>query len=139
MTDTGTEEGEFIATADNVVHVRPGGHLDIGLRSWADSRRRVMSGNVVTVDPGGSCTRAVDVRGDGALVTANCLHDPDDGEPILLSIRGGSTVVTGNLLENVTVDVSDETDKGLPILVHSNIMHDLTIAYTAGELITAPQ
>ncbi len=135
----GSDRANSIVMADNVVHVRPGGRLDIGLRSWADSRRHVMSGNVVTVDPGGSCTRAIDVRGDGAVVTANCLHGPDDGEPILLSIRGGNTVVTGNLLENVTVDVSDETGKGLPILIHSNIMHDSTIAYTAGELITAPQ
>ena len=85
----GSDRGNSIVMADNVVHVRAGGRLDIGLRSWADSRRHVMSGNVVTVDPGGVCTRAMDVRGDGAVVTGNCIHGPDEGERILLSIRGG--------------------------------------------------
>lgn len=135
----GSDRGNSIVMADNVVHVRAGGRLDIGLRSWADSRRHVMSGNVVTVDPGGVCTRAIDVRGDGAAVTGNCIHGPDEGERILLSIRGGNTVVTGNLIENAVVDVNDETGKGLPILVYANIMHNAEIVHTAGELRLRPE
>lgn len=135
----GSDRGNSIVMADNVVHVRAGGRLDIGLRSWADSRRHVMSGNVVTVDPGGVCTRAMDVRGDGAVVTGNCIHGPEEGERILLSLRGGNTVVTGNLLENAVVDVNDETGKGLPILVYANIMHNAEIAHTAGELRLRPE
>lgn len=131
----GSDRGNSIIMSDNVVHVREGGRLDIGFRSWADSKRHVISSNVVTVDEGGHCTLAMDIRGDGAAVTGNSLHSPQSDPPMRLRIAGGNTVLSGNLLENVVIEVNDATGRGLPIRLTGNLLSDSPVDHQAGVLI----
>lgn len=131
----GSDRGNSIIMSDNVVHVREGGDLDIGFRSWSDSRRHVISSNIVTVDPGGLCTLAMDVRGDGAAVTGNSIHSPQAGERIRLKIAGGNSVVSGNLLENAILEINDETGRGLPIRLTGNLLHDSSVEVLNGQVV----
>ena len=135
----GTDRGNSILMTDNIVHVKATGDIDIGFRSWADSRRHVISNNVLTVEKGGRCGTAMDVRGDGAVVTGNCIHGADGEERLPLWITGGNTLVTGNLFENVVVVVNDKTGRNLPIVVNNNILMNSEIDHRAGRLTTSPE
>jgi hypothetical protein len=132
----GSDRGNSIVMSDNIIHVKPEGRLDIGFRSWAGSRRHVISGNIVTVDPGGKCTLAIDIRGTGAAVTGNSVHG-GDGEPTRLAITGGNTLLMGNLLENVVIEVDDATEENKPILVTGNVMENSRIDHKRGKLVTS--
>ncbi|NND98220.1 MAG: family 10 glycosylhydrolase, partial [Pirellulaceae bacterium] len=58
----GSDRGDSIQMSDNIVHIRAGGRLDIGFRTWADSQRHVINGNILVVDKGGECSLAMDLR-----------------------------------------------------------------------------
>jgi len=135
----GTDRADSIIMANNIVHVKKGGDLDIGFRSWADSQRHVIADNVLTVDAGGRCGKAMDVRGFGAAVTGNCLHTANPDEPLRLTISAGNTLVSGNVLQNVVIEVDDQTGENKPILVHGNIMENTAIEHKKGNLIAASQ
>ncbi len=135
----GSDRGNSILMSDNVVHVKKGGKLDIGFRSWSKSRRHVIANNVLTVDPGGHCTLAMDVRGDGATVTGNSLHGSDPENRSRLRVTGGNTIVTGNLLENIVIEINDQTDLNKPIVVNNNILENSEIEHKQGRLITSSQ
>ena len=62
----GSDRGDSIIMAGNIVRVKKGGDIDIAFRSCAGSSRRIIANNVVAVDPGGKCGYAVDVRGSEA-------------------------------------------------------------------------
>jgi hypothetical protein len=130
----GTDRGHSIVMANNIVHVKKGGDLDIGFRSWAASRRHVIADNVLTVDAGGVCRNAMDIRGTGAAVTGNNIHTPNPDERLPLTITGGNTVVTGNLFENVVVVVDDKTDENKPIVIKDNIMENSVVDHRKGNL-----
>jgi hypothetical protein len=134
----GSDRGNSIIMSDNIVHVLDGGRLDIGFRSWSDSRRHVISSNIVTVDPGGHCTLAMDVRGDGAAVTGNSVHSPQTPDRIRLKVAGGNTVLTGNLLENSVLEINDETGRGLPIGLSEILLHESSVEVLAGEVADNP-
>lgn len=131
----GTDRADSVIMADNIVHVKEGGNLDIGFRSWAASLQHVIANNVVTVAPGGHCARAMDVRGTGAVVTGNSIRSWQVDERTRLTISGGNTIVTGNLLENVVVEVADESGEGKPILIKNNILENSTIERKSGNLV----
>lgn len=131
----GTDRGDNVLMADNIVHVLQGGDLDIGFRTWADSQRHVISGNVVTVDVGGRCGKAMDIRGFGAVVTGNNVFTANADTPLSLTISGGNTLVTGNMLENVVVEVNDTTDRNEPIVITNNIFQNTRIEHVKGNLI----
>jgi hypothetical protein len=135
----GSDRGNSIIMANNIVHVKSSGRLDIGFRSWADSRRHVIADNVLTVEPEGVCTLAMDVRGTGAAVTGNSVHGSDPERSLRLKIAGGNTVMTGNLLENVVVEVNDKTGGSKPILIEGNIMENSIIDHKKGNLCHADQ
>jgi hypothetical protein len=59
----GSDRGDSIIMAGNIIHVKKGGDIDIAFTSCGGSSRRIIANNVVTVDPGGKCGYAVDVRG----------------------------------------------------------------------------
>jgi hypothetical protein len=130
----GSDRGDSIIMADNIVRVKAGGKLDIGFRSWAQSRRHVISNNVLTVDPEGECSQAMDVRGTGAVVTGNSIHSSHSDRRMRLSVTGGNTVLTGNLLENLVVEINDTTDEGKPILVGANLLDNAAIDHKRGRL-----
>jgi hypothetical protein len=130
----GSDRGNAIIMSENVVHVLDGGRLDIGFRSWSDSRQHVISSNIVTVEPGGNCKLAMDVRGDGAAVTGNSVQSPQSADRMRLKIAGGNTVVTANLLENTILEINDETGRGLPIRLSANILHESSVEVLAGEV-----
>lgn len=132
----GSDRGDSIRMTDNVVHVRRGGDIDIGFRSWAGSHRHVIAGNVLTVDPGGKCALAMDIRGFGAVVTGNHVHTANADMPLRLLITGGNTLVTGNMFENVVIEVDDKTGAGKPIVVNNNLMEQSHIEHRAGALVT---
>jgi hypothetical protein len=133
---SGSDRGNSIIMSDNIVHVTKGGDLDIAFRSWAHSHRHVIANNIVVVDPGGICRFAMDVRGAEAVVTGNCVYGPDAPERLRLLISGGNTLVTGNLFENVVVEINDKTGEGKPVLIQSNIMANSTIDHKKGNLVT---
>lgn len=130
----GSDRGNSILMTDNIVHVRETGDIDIGFRSWGDSERHVIANNVLTVEKGGRCGTAMDVRGNGAVVTGNCIHSKNEAKHPLW-ITGGNTLVTGNLFENVTLVINDITGKNLPIVVNNNILHNSEIDHQKGNLI----
>lgn len=132
----GSDRGDSILMTDNIVHVRQTGDVDIGFRSWANSRRHVIANNILTVEKGGRCGTAMDVRGDGAAVTGNCIHS-ENNERLPLWITGGNTLVTGNLFENVTLVINDKTGRNLPIVVNNNILHNSEVDHQSGNLIVS--
>jgi hypothetical protein len=133
----GSDRGNSILMTDNIVRVKKGGKLDIGFRSWAASRRHVIANNIVNVDTGGHCTLAMDVRGSGAIVSGNALHTENVDEPLRLAVTGGNTLVTGNLLENVVIEINDKTDERKPIVVNNNLMENSRIDHQNGNLVTS--
>ena len=131
----GSDAGNSIMMANNIVHVKKGGDLDIGFRSWANSQRHVVAGNVLVVDPGGKCTAAMEMRGFMATVTGNAVYTPDPKKRTRLRITGTSTVVTGNVLQNVIIEIHDQTGTDKPIIVRDNIMDNSTIEHKKGRLL----
>ncbi|MDZ4860847.1 MAG: right-handed parallel beta-helix repeat-containing protein [Candidatus Hydrogenedentes bacterium] len=134
----GTDRGDNIIMANNIVHVREGGNIDIGFRSWSDSQRHVIEGNIVTVDAGGKCAVAIDARGYGAIITGNHTFTANPDEKLTVKIGAGKTIVTGNVFENTIVDINDTTGTGKPILVNGNILENSTVEIKAGQVIPNP-
>ncbi|MFH1741900.1 MAG: hypothetical protein ABIH23_23095 [bacterium] len=135
----GTDRADSMIMANNIVHVKKGGDIDIGFRSWAGSFRHVIADNVVTVDPGGRCGQAIDARGAAAAITGNCLHSSNPDERMRLTISGGNTVVTGNVFENIVIEVDDNTGEEKPIIIKNNIMENSIIDYKNGNLIISAE
>ncbi|MCA9039907.1 MAG: right-handed parallel beta-helix repeat-containing protein [Planctomycetaceae bacterium] len=130
----GSDRADNMIMAENIVHVRKGADLDIGFRSWANSNRHVIANNILTVDEGGHCDYAMDVRGNGATVTGNSIHSANAESRLPLWITGGNTVVSGNLFENVELVIEDKTELQKPILVHGNIFDDSIVTHKQGRL-----
>lgn len=134
----GSDRADNIVMAQNIVHVRKGGELDIGFRSWSDSQRHVIDGNIVTVDAGGLCTAAIDARGYGAIITGNHTYTANADQKLLVKIGAGKSVVTANIFENTIIDVNDTTGTAKPILVYGNVLENAELHVTSGTLITDP-
>jgi len=128
----GTDRGDNIIMAHNIVHVKEGGDIDIGFRSWADSHRHVITGNVLTVDPGGKCGVAIDARGFGAVISGNNIYSAT--EKLLVKLGAGNSIVTGNVFENVSIEVDDTTELNKPILVNNNILENSEVLVKAGNV-----
>lgn len=123
----GTDRADNIIMANNIVHVREGGDLDIAFRSWAGSQRHVITGNIVTVDPGGTCGIAIDARGYGAVVTGNHVYTADAAAPLRVVIGAGKSIVAHNVFENVLVETAEATGTGDGVIVRDNILHHSAI------------
>lgn len=130
----GSDRGNSIIMANNVVHVREGGDLDIAFRSWADSERHVISNNIVMVDQGGKLGLAMDVRGFDTSVTGNVIRG-GEGERLPLWLTGAGMAVTGNHFQNVELIVNDQTGTNRPILIQGNIMENSGVSHEVGNLI----
>lgn len=128
----GSDRGDNIIMANNIVHVKEGGLIDIAFRSWADSHRHVIADNVLTVDPGGKCGKAVDARGFGAVISGNNFFSATDR--LVLAVGAGNSIVSGNILENVVVEVDDTTGTSKPILINNNILENSEIAVKNGNV-----
>lgn len=135
----GTDRGNSIVMSDNTVHVRDGGRLDIGLRSWADSQRHTIAGNIIIVDPGGVCRLAMDLRGQMQTVTGNIVDNRSTVEPMRLRIGGGNTTLTGNLFRNVVLEVDDAYEPQKPVHLSGNVWDGATIEVVRGEVHGAGQ
>ena len=131
----GSDRGNSIIMANNVVHVREGGDLDIAFRSWADSERHVISNNIVMVDQGGKLGLAMDVRGFDTSVTGNVIRGRDEAERLPLWLTGAGMAVTGNHFQNVELIVNDQTGTNRPILIQGNIMENSGVSHEVGNLI----
>jgi len=129
----GSDRGDSIIMANNIVHVKAGGKLDIGFRSWANSLRHVIADNILTVDPGGHCALAMDIRGTGATVTGNSIHTASTEPTMRLKIAGGAILLTGNLLENLIIEVNDTTQAAGQILIQNNLLKNSTINHINGN------
>ncbi len=132
----GSDRADSMIMADNIVHVRPTGDIDIGFRSWAGSNRHVIANNVLTVDPGGKCALAMDIRGFGAVVTGNSIQTAEANTPLRLAITAGNTLVTGNFFDNVVIEVNDKTGADRPIVINNNLMEKSRVEHRAGRLLT---
>ncbi|MGI6460153.1 MAG: hypothetical protein ACOX5J_08655 [Candidatus Hydrogenedentales bacterium] len=131
----GSDRGNNILMSDNVVHVRSDGDLDIAFRTWANSHRHVISGNIIQVDEGGQCTHAMDLRGFDTAVTGNCVYTANEDAPLLLKITAGNVVVTGNVLQNVIIEVDDETPDGKPVLIRDNVRENSPVQVKNGRVL----
>ncbi|MBI2435811.1 MAG: hypothetical protein HYV26_23390 [Candidatus Hydrogenedentes bacterium] len=129
----GSDRADNMIMSDNIVHVKKGGDLDIGFRSWADSHRHVLSGNVLMVEPEGQCARAMDIRGFGAVVTGNNVYTAG-GARLLLEVAAGNTLITSNVFENVDLLVNDQTPVQLPILIQGNLLTNSSVKVEHGSL-----
>jgi hypothetical protein len=130
----GSDRGNSIIMANNIIHVRETGDIDIGFRSWSGSERHVISGNIIQVDKGGKLGTAMEVRGFGAAVTGNSIQwrDPENRLPLMLT--GADTIVSGNFFENVSLVVDDETKTDKPIIITNNLMENSVIDHRKGNL-----
>lgn len=126
----GTDRANDIIMADNVVRVRTGASLEIGFRSWAGSLRHSISGNVLTVENGGECGLAMDLRGMQATVTGNVISAEQGTSRV--KIGGGQTTMTGNVFENVTIEVNDTTELNLPVLLGINSLRNSQLELNRG-------
>jgi len=128
--------------AGNIVHVRETGDIDIAFRTWADSHRHFINDNIVMVDEGGKCTHAMDLRGFDTTVTGNCIYTSNPDAPLLLKLTAGNIVVTGNVLQNVAIEVDDQTEARKPIIIKDNILDNTSVVVKNGMMIreeTVPQ
>jgi hypothetical protein len=116
--------------------VREGGDLDIGFRSWADSQRHVVEGNIVTVDKGGTCALAIDARGFGAIISGNHTYTANTNEKLVVKIGAGKSIVTGNVFENTVVEIDDTTGADKPILVKDNVFENSAVNVKKGNVVT---
>ena len=128
----GSDAGDSIVMANNQVFVRKGGDLDIAFRSWTESERHVISGNIVTVDKGGSLGLAMDVRGFNTAVSGNVIRGPHPKERLPLWLTGAGMSITGNHFHNVDLIVNDQTGTDRPILVQGNAMENSAVVRKAG-------
>jgi len=138
----GSDRGNNIIMAGNIVHVRETGDIDIAFRTWADSHRHVINDNIVMVDEGGKCTHAMDLRGFDTTVTGNCIYTSNPDAPLLLKLTAGNIVVTGNVLQNVAIEVDDQTEARKPIIIKDNILDNTSVVVKNGMMIreeTVPQ
>ena len=131
----GSDRGNSIIMANNVVHVREGGDLDIAFRSWADSERHVISNNIVMVDQGGKLGLAMDVRGFDTSITGNVIRGQGEAERLPLWLTGAGMAVTGNHFQNVEMIVNDQTGTNRPILIQGNVMENSEVSHEAGNLV----
>ena len=131
----GSDRADNIIMSDNIVRVKEGGDLDIGFRSWANSNRHVVTNNVLSVDEGGHCDYAMDIRGNGATVTGNAIHSANTEAKLPLWITGCNTVVSSNLFENVELVVDNKTELNKPVLVIGNIFDHSTILKGNGLMV----
>lgn len=131
----GSDRGNSIIMANNVVHVREGGDLDIAFRSWADSERHVISNNIVMVDQGGKLGLAMDVRGFDTSITGNVIRGWDEAKRLPLWLTGAGMAVTGNHFQNVELIVNDQTGTNRPILIQGNVMENSGVSHEVGNLI----
>lgn len=135
----GSDRGDSIVMSNNILHVKKGGDIDIGFRSWADSQRHVIMGNVIQVDEGGKLGLAMDVRGFGTSITGNVIQGRDAQERLPLWLTGAGMVVTGNQFENVTLIVNDQTGTKRPILIRDNGMENTVVEHKQGNLAPTPR
>ena len=131
----GSDRGNSIIMANNVVHVREGGDLDIAFRSWADSERHVISNNIVMVDQGGKLGLAMDVRGFDTSITGNVIRGRGEADRLPLWLTGAGMAVTGNHFQNVELIVNDQTGTNRPILIQGNVMENSEVSHEVGNLI----
>lgn len=134
----GTDRANSVIMADNVVRVKKGGKLDIGFRSWAGSKRHVVANNILTVEDGGSCELAMDVRGTETTITGNNIHTFDSAKPTRLRLTAGGAVISANVLEKVVIEVDDQTGANQPILIQANVLQNSQVVHRKGNLINAP-
>ena len=130
----GSDRGDNIIMSDNIIHVKPEGDIDIGFRSWANSKHHAINGNVIRVEAGGKMGRAMDVRGTETAITGNSIYNHAENPAIPLYLTAGNAVVTGNVFENVTLVVDDRTEAGKPILIRNNILENASIDHRRGNL-----
>lgn len=130
----GSDRGNHIIMSDNVLHVTPEGDIDIGFRSWANSKHHAINGNVIRVDSGGKLGRAMDIRGTETAITGNTIHNQADNARLPLYITAGNAVVTGNVFENVTIVVADQTSAQKPIRITGNILENSVIDHQRGNI-----
>lgn len=130
----GSDRANSIIMADNIVRVKKGGQLDIGYRSWAGSKRHVIANNVLTVEEGGQCGLAMDVRGTESTITGNNLQALVSTNATRLRLTAGNAVVTANVLENIVIEVDDQTGADKPILIHGNILQNSKVIRRKGNI-----
>lgn len=129
----GSDRANHIIMSDNTIHVKDIGDADIGFRSWSNSKHHAINGNVIRVDRGGTLGRAMDIRGTESAITGNSVFNANEA-PLPLYITAGNAVVTGNVFENVTLVVDDQTDAQKPILIKDNIMEKSTVEHRRGNV-----
>lgn len=130
----GSDRGNHIIMSDNIIHVKPEGDIDIGFRSWANSKHHAINGNVIRVDAGGKMGRAMDIRGTETAITGNSIYNHAENPSLPLYLTAGNAVVTGNVFEHVTLVVDDHTEAQKPILIRANILENATIDHRKGNL-----
>ncbi|MBL7645765.1 MAG: hypothetical protein JNK74_06175 [Candidatus Hydrogenedentes bacterium] len=129
----GSDRGNHIIMADNIINVTPIGDIDIGFRTWSNSKHHAINGNVIRVEKGGKMGRAMDIRGTETAITGNSVFNANEA-PLPLYITAGNAVVTGNVFENVTLIVADETEAQKPIIIKDNIMENSTVEHRRGNV-----
>ncbi|KXK40413.1 MAG: hypothetical protein UZ16_OP3001000115 [Candidatus Hinthialibacteria bacterium OLB16] len=130
----GSDRGNSIIMSNNVIHVRETGDIDIGFRSWANSERHVISGNIIQIDKGGKLGAAMEVRGYGAAVTGNSVQGNDPENLLPLKLTGAGNIVTGNYFSNVKVVVDDETKSDRLTVLTNNLMENSVVEHIKGNL-----
>lgn len=133
----GSDCANSILMTDNIVHVMNGGRLDIAFRSWKGSQRHVIANNIVTVDSGGSCTQAIDARGSRTVITGNCLHTADTASLMRLSVGGGDALISGNVFENILIEINDTTGANRPIILGPNVLENTQTDVKSGNVMRA--
>lgn len=130
----GSDRGNSIQMSDNIVHVKANGKLDIGFRSWTDSLRHVIHGNVLIVDQGGRCGLAMDLRGQMQTVTGNTIENQNSDGEMRLRIGGGNTILSDNILKNVIVEVNDTYEDSKPIHLQNNLLDQSFVKILNGHV-----
>jgi hypothetical protein len=77
----------------------------------------------------------MDLRGFDTAVTGNCVYTANQDAPLLLKITAGNVAVTGNVLQNVVIEVDDETPDGKPVLIRDNVLENSSVQVKNGRVL----
>lgn len=122
----GDAQGEIIITG-NQVRVLDGGNVSVTVFRTYPGHRTILTNNVVEIEPGGRVTNITDLRSYLSTVGNNIINASAMGRANRppLTFNGGTTL-TGNVLQNVFLDLKDDTN-GWGAIASGNLLGGLTI------------
>ena len=139
--DKGVSRDDLLsALKEGIAAAKPEGAPELSVEQIDEMAEAIASGNPPPRPDGPQSGPGL--RGFGTTVTGNCIYPSNPDAPLLLKLTAGNIVVTGNVLQNVAIEVDDQTEARKPIIIKDNILDNTSVVVKNGMMIreeTVPQ